>query len=108
MRTEAAKLYRAFGRLRDRHVDMTLQQAMVFLYVAAHPGIAQRELFKALEVSDSAASRNLALLSDIGNRGLPGLDIVTMKVNPIDRRERLLDLTAKGKRLLADIMEDLK
>jgi DNA-binding MarR family transcriptional regulator len=31
-----------------------------------------------------------------------------MRVNPMDRRERLLDLTAKGRRLLSDIMEDLK
>lgn len=103
----ALHLFSALRHLPDRHVDMTLQQAMAFLYVAAHPGCTQREIFRALDTSDSAASRNLALLSEFGNRNTPGLELVVMRVNPLDRRERRVELTSKGKRLFADMLREL-
>lgn len=103
----AGALLKALGRLRDRHDDMTITQAMFFLFVAHNPGTTQRALYQALGSNDSVASRTLAILSDLGARNTAGLDLVTMRVNPNDRRERLLDLTPKGKRLLADLHADL-
>jgi DNA-binding MarR family transcriptional regulator len=100
-------LLKAFRRLRDRHADMTLLQAMCFFTVATKQGITQRALYEELSASDSAASRILAVLSDIGDRKTAGLDLVSMRVNPNDRRERLLYLTPKGRRLIDDIAADL-
>ena len=106
--TVTRALIKALGRLRDRHSDMTLQQAMSFFLVAEKPGITQRELYEALGTNDSVASRTVAILSDVGSRNTPGLDLVEMRINPEDRRERILRLTPKGRRLMDDIVNDLK
>lgn len=99
-------LVRALGRLRDRHADMTLQQAMTFFLVAQNPGITQRAIYETLGTNDSVASRTVAILSDVGSRNTPGLDLIEVKINPQDRRERILRLTPKGKRLMDDIVAD--
>lgn len=100
----------ALGRLRDRYADMTLLQAQALLLVAGNPGISQIAIARTLEMTDGTASRTFAILADIGNArtGAPGLDFIRMDVNPKDRRERLLTLTHKGKRMMDDILSDLK
>ena len=105
--TVAGALIKVLARLRDRHADMTLLQAMFFFTVAQKPGITQRELYEALGSNDSVASRTLAILSDLGSRNTPGLDLIEMRTNPLDRRERIVRLTRKGERLMQDIMDDL-
>ena len=104
----ADALLKALQRLRDRHKDITVLQAMCFLKVAQNPGISQRELYEALDASDSAASRILAVLSDFGDRKTPGLDLVRMTMNPDDRRVKLLYLTPKGGRVMAEIENDIR
>ncbi len=103
----AARLVKVLGRLRDLHLDMSINQAMTLFHVAQYPGITQRALYEALGVSDSVASRALAVLSEFGTRNTAGLDLVVMQTNENDRRERLLYLTPKGKRLIDDILKDL-
>jgi DNA-binding MarR family transcriptional regulator len=104
--TNAAYLVKALQRLRDLHPEMTVLQAQFFLLVASEPGLTQRELWGRLDASDTAASRILAALSDIGDRGRPGLDLITMKVQKSDRRTRLVTLTPKGQRLIDDILAE--
>lgn len=100
-------LLRVLTRLRDLHPDMTVLQAMCLAYIAAKPGMTQRELYRHLGSNDSVASRTVALLSDIGNRGTPGFDLVRMDVDPADRRQRLLSLTPKGCRFAKDLAQDI-
>lgn len=107
MTTAAAKLYRAAVRLRDLHPDMTLSQIQLLAVVADNPGIIQAEVFQRLGQTDSAVSRNIALLSDIGSRHRDGLELIDIRVNPQDRRERFLSLTRKGERLMVDLSMDL-
>lgn len=99
----------ALQRLRDRHGDMTILQSQAFLLVAANPGISQIEIARVLGMSDGTASRTFGILADIGrrDRGLDGLDLIKMIINPDDRRLRALTLTPKGRRLMDDIMTDL-
>jgi DNA-binding MarR family transcriptional regulator len=97
------KLMRALIRLRDLHADMTLLQAQAFLLITQKPGIRQEALYNDLDMADSSASRTLALLSDVGARGFAGLDLIYAKIDPADRRYRLLYLTPKGKRLASDL-----
>ena len=104
----ASSFARALTRLRDIHQDMTVAQVVCLLLVADRPGITQRDLHKLLDTTDSAASRIIALLSDVGSRGTPGMELVLMRENPNDRRERHIFLTAKGRRILEDIATDLK
>ena len=101
-------LLKIFHRLRDRYQGMTVLQAMCFVQVAAVPGINQKRLYEELGATGSAASRILALLSDIGDRNTAGLDLVKSTMGGADSRERLLYLTPKGMRLLEEIAEDLK
>lgn len=104
----SASLVRVLSRLRDQHPDATITQAICLFLIAGSPGIAQRDLYRLMGTTDSAASRIVAMLSDIGSRNTPGMDLVSMAVNPEDRRERHLTLTAKGRRLMDDITTDLK
>ena len=100
-------LERALIRFRDLHPDVTAQQILFFLAVAIAPGISQNELHERTGICDSTASRTAALLTHLGNRHTPGLDLVRMEEDPNDRRRKTLELTAKGRRLMNDVAADL-
>lgn len=104
---KVAQLFRALQRFRDLHPDVTALQVQVFLLVAETPGIPQSDLYKSLGVSDSAASRIIAILSDIGGRHTEGFKLIEVQVNPHDRRERRINLTTKGQRLADDVARDI-
>jgi DNA-binding MarR family transcriptional regulator len=93
--------------MRDLHPDMTVMQVLTLALIAESPGILQRDLYRQLGATDSAASRIVAILSDVGSRNTPGMGLVSMRVNPQDRRERLVELTSKGRRLWDDVSRDL-
>lgn len=100
-------LYRALSRLRDFHPDMTVQQALCFMYIAGNPGTSQVAIMKDIGISDSLVSRAIALFTDVGVRNYAGLDLVIMRNHPEDRRQKVLELTAKGRRLMEDILKDV-
>lgn len=104
---KVAQLFRALQRFRDLRPEITALQVQVFLLVAERPGIPQSDLYKALGVSDSAASRIIAILSDIGGRYTEGFKLIEVSVNPNDRRERTIGLTTKGQRLAEDMARDI-
>jgi DNA-binding MarR family transcriptional regulator len=104
----AGALLKVFERLADLRPEMTLQQAKCLLVIAAKPGITQRSLMQQINGNDSTVSRHLAQLSDLGDRNIPGMDVIKMQVNLDDRRERVLHLTPKGRRLLRDSEGDLR
>ena len=106
MDNAARAIYRAAFRLRDLHPDFTVSQLQLLALVALEPGCTQARVYERLAQSDSSISRNIALLSEIGNRYRGGLSLISVKVNQQDRRERLLFLTEKGKRLFRDIEGD--
>jgi DNA-binding MarR family transcriptional regulator len=98
----------ALRRLREVYPDMTILQAMAFFYVAGNEGVPQKQVREHLEAgADSTASRILGMLADVGFRGTAGVGLLVFKNNPHDRRERLMYLSPKGKRLMASIMSDL-
>lgn len=99
----AGRQLRVLRRLRDLHPDMTVLQAMALFAVAYTPGITQRALYDYLGTTDSTASRTVAILSDIGGRATEPLNLIEMRVNPNDRRERQTYLTPLGQRLMDDV-----
>ena len=107
MESTARGLAAALSRLRDIHPDMTVLQAQMLFVIACHEGLSQRECYSLVGTNDSTASRVLAILSDIGGRSVAPMHLVAVRVNPEDRRERVLSLTRKGNNLLKDIQRDL-
>jgi DNA-binding MarR family transcriptional regulator len=104
----ADTIYKVMARLRAKHEDLTALQVMCLMRVASKPGISQRSIQKELAAgANSTASRILGILSDVGARGTKGLELIEMRVNPMDRRERLVYLSPKGKKLMTDIAKDL-
>jgi DNA-binding MarR family transcriptional regulator len=97
----AGSLVKALAKLRERHDNMTVLQAMCLFHIAENPGITQRKLYEALGTSDSVASRTLALLSDAGENSL---ELVEMTPNPKDRREKFLTLSGTGQKLIAELL----
>lgn len=101
------RLRAALTRFRDMHPEVTALQIEFFLAIVANPGITQRSLYNLLGTNDSVSSRTLAILSEYGSRGTPGLELVRLEVNPEDRRERLCYITKKGGRLMTDVERQL-
>jgi DNA-binding MarR family transcriptional regulator len=104
----AGAVRRIAERLVDTYPDMTMTQFRIFAYIAENPGITQRELIEHLGVTDTTGSRTVQLLGSDGTRGKPGLRLVDVRPDPSDRRQRLLSLTDKGRRLMGDIEEEMK
>lgn len=99
---------RSLQRLRDLHEDFTALQLQILLLIAETPDITQVDIHKAVGVTDSAISRNIALLSSVGSRSRDGLGLIDFRTNPVDRRERFLTLTPRGVRLINDMEKDFK
>lgn len=103
----ASRIAHVCRRLRDLHEDMTVLQAEVLFTVAADPRITQATLSERLGVSNSHASRVAAWLGEFGGRNVEPLNLVVVGLNPKDRRERLMDLSPKGRRVMTDLITTL-
>lgn len=74
---------------------------VLFRVASAHPDPLQMSVLRRrFGYSSAALSRNVALLSDVGFKAKSGMRLISVKVDPEDRRERLLSLTEKGRFLL--------
>lgn len=98
----------AVEALREVHPDMTLNQVMVFLMVAAGTGVTQREIMDKTGLSDGSASRIVAILSDYGNRGTGPFRLIELNEDPKDRRVKLLTLSKKGQALASRLAASIR
>ena len=57
------------------------------------------EMADVLGLAQSSVSRNVAALSDWNRHRTTGHDLVSARENPMDRRQKLVTLTAKGIKL---------
>jgi DNA-binding MarR family transcriptional regulator len=81
--------------------DITAQRLLILIAVYGHEGLSQRELLQHLEsTSITALSRNLADLSALTTKKLPGPGLLELRVNPLNLRVKHVFLTAKGKRFM--------
>jgi DNA-binding MarR family transcriptional regulator len=78
--------------LRAEYAEMTITQAVVFLFTATHGPISQIETAQRLDMTSSSVSRAVAVLSDLPN----GLGLLTWINHPTDRRAKLTTITQKG------------
>lgn len=86
--------------------DMPISRLRVFLYIAQRKDTLVRDLVKVTGMSQSTMSRTLSILADKPQRGEQnGLGWVDMSPDPDDPRRVLVNLTAKGQKVLAEIEE---
>lgn len=85
--------------LREVDPTMPIQTAVVFLSVASNEGLSMTELWKTAKISQASCSRNVAALSAWSRFSTSGHDLVVAKEDPLERRRKVVFLTAKGKKL---------
>lgn len=104
------KLGRAIDEFRkiNTNTEITSTLVQVFLAVAEKEGRTFIEIANITGVATSTVSRVMGVLGEYGSRGSQPLNLVVMKPNLQDRRERLCYLTHKGRMLAESLQEILK
>ena len=78
------------------------------LKVAKHPvPIKMAEIAEELGLSQSTVSRNVAYLGDWNRHKTKGHQLVEAFEDPMERRRKLVRLTAKGKRFVNELTETI-
>ena len=78
--------------------DITAQRLLILIAVYFHEGLSQRELMNYLEgTSITALSRNLADLSALTTKKVPGPGLLELRTDPLNLRVKRVFLTRKGR-----------
>jgi len=88
--------------------DMSIQTAATLLGVAIMEGTSLREMSDKLGIANSTASRCVSLLSKYHRMRQKGLDMVSNEIDPMERRRKIISLTAKGKAFRTKLIETMK
>jgi len=91
---------------RDRYPEASVTTIHLFLLVAQHDGETTAFFLKHSPYNASALSRHFALLSDRGMRTARPMRLIRQTFPPDNYKERSYHLTAKGKKLVAEL-EDI-
>lgn len=104
-----SRLDGALDFLRQMDANITIQGWRVFLAIVRTPGISQSALEDTVGISQSSISRHVLTLGKYAAFNVPGLGLIETEENPQNRREKLCNLTVKGKRVaekLAALIEE--
>jgi DNA-binding MarR family transcriptional regulator len=80
--------------------EMPIQYFAGFLYIAMNKGLSVGELMQLMNISQSAASRNVSALSTWQKFEKPGLGLIELDEDKKDRRRKIAELNASGNDLL--------
>jgi len=81
--------------------DITAQRLLILVSVYFHEGLSQRELLNHLDsTSITALSRNIADLSGLTTKKLPGPGLLELRFDPLNLRIKRVFLTAKGRKFV--------
>jgi DNA-binding MarR family transcriptional regulator len=94
-----------FHKLRE---TMPLQYVTTFLLVAADPDQNVTEYAKRAGTSQSLMSRHLADIGAVNRHHKEGFGLVELYADVMDRRNKRVRLTAKGKDIVKKMCEALK
>jgi DNA-binding MarR family transcriptional regulator len=101
------QLMAALAEFHKLESEMTVSRLLLFLHVAAQPGIKQADLEQLTGFAQSGCSRAVAVLSKFERYDRPGLDLIESLPNPQNRRHKVVALTAKGQLLAAAVRRAL-
>jgi DNA-binding MarR family transcriptional regulator len=96
-------LLAALSRLQALNEDMTIAAAISFLAVAMSEGRSLTEYADMLERPHSTMSRHLKDLGEFDRKRESGLRLIEQRTDPADRRKNIYRLTARGKKLSAEL-----
>jgi DNA-binding MarR family transcriptional regulator len=105
---QLSKVWRVIEEFRKLDPELPSQTINTFMYVAMHEGCTMKQLSEALGVAQSTMSRNVSALSKLHRLGKPGLDVVKSEIDPYERRRRIVTLTPRGRKLLAEVSSILE
>jgi DNA-binding MarR family transcriptional regulator len=111
-KAEIARLIDALRTIADGLGEgATVDRVLALLTVAQHTtlsgSIDQNELAKLSGILPSTMSRNVAALSDIGNRGRDAMKLIDVRFDPADRRRRMVSTSSRGEALIAKAIAKL-
>jgi DNA-binding MarR family transcriptional regulator len=99
-----AGLLKALQPFHELDSTMPLQYVTAFLQVAIKEGQTVSEYAKILGTSQSLMTRHLADIGQINRYHEAGYDLVEAKNDLMDRRTKRNQLTAKGQRLVGQLL----
>jgi DNA-binding MarR family transcriptional regulator len=91
----------------DLRDTMPLQCVMAFMLVATEEGLNISTYAKRAGISGSLMARHLEDLGDLNRYRQPGFGLVEQFSDPMDRRNRLMRLTPKGRGIAQKICDAL-
>jgi DNA-binding MarR family transcriptional regulator len=97
---EIFKHLRVVDAFRSIDQDMPIGQVAFFLHASREEGSSLRDVAQMANCKMATASRYLSTLSVRGRKTDNGLDLLFYEENPVDRRQKLIYLSDKGKKLL--------
>jgi DNA-binding MarR family transcriptional regulator len=96
--------------LRDAYPDASLNVFLLYILVcqAGKDGISMQDLEKRMDLSQAAISRNVAILTDTNYNREEGMGLVTRVEDPMNRRSKLVSLSSRGARFMAQMKQALE
>lgn len=103
------KMDRAISLFRNLDSELPTQVVSIFLAIARKGECYTRELPDSVGLSTSAVNRGLTYLGDHHwrDRSKAGLKLVAQRVDPMDRRQRIAELTPRGRSIVKQLEEIL-
>jgi DNA-binding MarR family transcriptional regulator len=98
-------LINAIETLRLYNKRMEAQQALILLYLYQAGETSPINLEKQLGLSGAAVSRNLYQLSIHKTKGIPGMGLLDIQPDPMDRRYKIISLTEEGLDLMKEVIK---
>ncbi len=95
-------------RFEQFDIKMQLSTALALLYIARHQdrpqGVTTGDIHNWIGLGSAAASRNVNYWAE-GTPDMPnsGLNLVSVRISPNDRRKRELRLTPRGENFVAEL-----
>lgn len=83
--------------------DLPVNKLMTLLTVAQKQGLTVDDYAKRAGISPTTMSRHLLDLGEVDRKQEAGLGLVEGRVNVTNQRERVYELTAKGRALLTKV-----
>jgi len=110
-RVAMGRMIDAIRVMRSYHPHIESQTCEVFLEIARADtrddekarGIYMKDLASSVGIAQSSASRSIALLSKYLKHGTDGLEWVESFEDPMNRRQKTLRLTDKGKQVRDEV-----